>query len=216
MRSWKLTASLFVTILVAMPLVTLAASDDESDESFENEVRAKIEREKLDRLRGWRRIVFFCSPPGKPKELFERVCERTNTNVKFLAASGNVQVSVATNAGSLGFLSTYRGMLRLEVDLHSTDCNGSVCALHATVSASFPYDRAIDQAARSYPIDEKDRSGPKDSPAAVPRPVLALMWGPRHLTASGYAGEELAAGVANAIDSLLKEFFTDYLNANRK
>jgi hypothetical protein len=209
---------LFVALLLTLPLVGLSAQEDSEDASFRNEVRAKIEKDKLDRLKGWKRIVFRCSSPEMQKstEMFDRICDRTNTNVKFLAASANTQVRIATDAYGLGFLSAHRGMLRLEVDLSSTGCDGSACAIHAAVSASFPYDKAIDQAARSYPINEKDRRGPSDSPASVPRPILALMWGPRQLTASGYPGEELGSVVANGIDSLLKEFFIDYLNANRE
>jgi|GEM_PF-3926800 hypothetical protein len=36
------------------------------------------------------------------------------------------------------------------------------------------------------------------------------------MIASGYPGEELTAAVANGIDSILKDFFADYLNANRR
>ncbi|MEX2197434.1 MAG: hypothetical protein WD886_01380 [Burkholderiales bacterium] len=209
---------LLVALLLTLPFIALSAQDENEAETFNNEVRAKIAREKLDRLKDWKRIVFWCSPPEKPKskEMFDRICDRTNTNVKFLAARANSQVRVVTNAQSLSLLSAYRGMLRLEADLSSSVCDGSVCAIHAAVSASFPYDKAIDQAARSYPIRNKDWGGPSDSPASMPRPILAVMWGPRQLTASGYPGEELASAVANGLDSVLKEFFTDYLNANRE
>jgi hypothetical protein len=209
---------LFAVLLLTLPLVSLSAQEESAGESFKNEVRAKIAREKLERLKGWKRMVFFCSPPEKSqsKEMIDRICDRTNTNVKFLAASANTNVRVASDAQGLGYLSAFRGMLRLEVDLFSTGCDGSACAIHATVSASFPYDKAIDQAAKSYPINEEDRRGPSDSPASVPRPIVALLWGPRQLTASGYPGEELASAVADGLDSLLKEFFTDYLNANRQ
>ncbi|MGE0383439.1 MAG: hypothetical protein AB7Q97_01835 [Gammaproteobacteria bacterium] len=217
-RGFRRVMKLFVALLLTLPIVGQCANEDSEDLSLKKEVRATIEREKLDRLKGWNRIVFWCSLPDKPtpKELFDRICDRTNTNVKFLAASANTRIRIATDAFGLGFLSAGGGMLRLEVELSSTDCDGSVCAIHAAVSASFPYDKAVDQAARSYPINEKNRRGPSDSPASVPRPVLALMWGPRHLTASGYPGEDLASAIANGLDSLLKEFFTDHLNANRE
>jgi hypothetical protein len=207
---------LLTALLLILPLIVLSAERD-IDDSTRREVRAKMEAAKLKRLKGWKRIVFLCSPSEKTRsrDMFDRICERTNTNVKFLAASAKVQVQVAPDAYELGFLSGLRGMLRLEVELFSSACDTSACAIHATVVARFPYDKAIDQAARSYPIREEDRRGPKDSPASIPRPIEALMWGPRHLTASGYPGEELASGVSNGVDTLLKEFFTDYIQANR-
>ncbi|MBM4132657.1 MAG: hypothetical protein FJ245_02715 [Nitrospira sp.] len=209
---------LLVALLLTLPLVSLSAQVESEDESFKNEVRARIAREKLERLKGWKRIVFLCSPTEmtNSKEKFDRICDRINTNAKLLAATANADVVVVNDGENLGFLSSYRGMLRLEVDLSSTGCDGSACAVHATVSASFPYDKAIDQAAGSYPVNEENRRGPSDSPASVPRPILALMWGPRQLIASGYPSEELGSGVVNGVDSLLKEFFTDYLNANRQ
>ena len=207
-------------LLLALPLPAFPAEEDDADRDVRTDVRAQMQRGKLERLKGWKRMVFLCSPPekakAKAKEMFERICERTNTNVKFLAATSNAQVRVAPDAGSLGFLSAYQGMLRLEVELFYSGCDASTCAVNAAVTASFPYDKAVDQAARSYPIDDLDRRGAKDSPAAVPRPIQALMWGPRQLTAFGYAGEELAAVIANAMDTILKEFFTDYVQANRE
>lgn len=209
---------LLVAFLLTLPLVGLSAHEDVNDEIFKNETRGKVEQDKNARLKGWKRIVFWCSPPETPtsKELFDHICSSTNTNVKFLAANTNTPVHIAQNAHDIGFLSAYRGMLQLVVDLSSTGCDGSACAIHAAVSASFPYDKAIDQGARSYPISEKDRRGPSDSPASVPRPIVALMWGPRQLTASGYPGEELTSAVGHGLDSLLKEFFVDYMSANRK
>lgn len=172
---------LFCGLLIALPFVGLSAQEYSGHESFENAALEKIEKQKRDRLKGWKRIAFWCSPPEKrtSKKMFDRICDRTNTNVKFLAASSNTHVRIATDDFDLGFLSAYHGMLRLEVELFSTNCDGSACAIQALVSASFPYDEAIDQAARSYPLEENKRNGPSDSPASVPRPILAIMWGPR-------------------------------------
>jgi hypothetical protein len=201
--------------LLMLPLLSLSAQEDRK---FRRDVRAQMEKDKLDRLKGWKRIVFWCSPPGKPEsnKMFERICDRTNTNVQFLAESSRTKIRIAKDAFNLGFLSAADGMLQLQVDLSSVGCNGSACAINATLSATFPYEKAIDQTARSYPIDEENLNGPSESPAAVPRPIDALMWGPRSLIASGYPGEELASSVTNGLDALLKEFFTDHLKANRE
>jgi hypothetical protein len=83
---------LFVALLLTLPVVALSAQEDSDEEGFKSEVRTRIEKEKLDRLKGWKRILFGCSRPekAKSKEIFDRICDRTSTNVKFLAASARV------------------------------------------------------------------------------------------------------------------------------
>ena len=211
---WALIALALATSIFASP----AISDDETE--WSSSVRALMEKEKLQRLKGWKRIAFLCSPPEKvkatAKEFFERICERTNTNVKFLAATANAQLSVASSGFGLGALTYREGRLKLEVDLFQVGCDASAsfCAVHADVTASFSYDKAIDQAARLYPLNDQSQR-PKDSPASVPRPIQAVMWGPAHSTGSGPVGEELSSAIANGIDTILKTFFTDYVQANR-
>ena len=69
---------LFVVLLLLFPIVAFSAQDSSDDEAFENEIRAKIEKEKLERLKGWNRLVFRCSVPvnANPKEMFDRICSR--------------------------------------------------------------------------------------------------------------------------------------------
>ncbi len=204
-------------LLIALPLHAFAAEEDVGTDPWPD-VHAQIEKEKLQRLKGWKRIVFLCSPPEKAKanakEMFDRICERTNTNVKFLAAAAKLQVKIVPNGQALGFASAIRGRLRLEVDLFYVGCEATACAVHVDVSAIFPYDKAVDQAARSYPTDDEARRGPRDSPASIPRPINAVMWGPAHSTASGFTGEEMTSAMVSAIETILKEFFSDYLRAN--
>jgi hypothetical protein len=194
------------------------AQDVYAGATIEERVRASMERDKLVRLKGWKRLIFLCWSPERSasKAMFDRMCDRTNTNVKFLAATANTPVRIARNAIQLGELGTLEGMLRLQVEIYPAKCDGSTCFIHADVSASFPYDKAIDLSADSSSIDENDRQSRRDSPASVPRPIQAFMWGPRALHATGAPGEELTGVVASGLDSLLKEFFTDYITANRE
>jgi hypothetical protein len=185
--------------------------------TIEERVRASMERDKRARLKGWKKIIFLCSATvsSTPKIMVDRICERTNTNAKFLAASTNTQMQIAKGYYGIA-LGKEQDMLPLEVEFYSSGCDGSICSIRVDVSASFSYAKAVDLAAPSYFIDEKDRQVRRDSPASIPRPIEAFMWGPRGLIASGIPGEELAGVVANGIDSLLKEFFADYVNANRE
>lgn len=211
-------AGLICGLILMFPLSSFSAQNQARNSSINDSVRTKIERDKMDRLTGWERIVFLCSPPPQSpqKELLERICERTNTNLKFLAATTNAKAQIAKNAINLGELSYLELMLRLEIDIYSAGCDGNFCAIFAAMSATFPYDKAIDQTARTYPNEHRDRVRPSHSPTSMPRPLLAHLWGPRYLVASGNPTEDLVLGVVNGLEALLKEFFTDYVNANRK
>lgn len=211
-------AGLICGLLLMFPLSSFCAQKQDQDSIFHDSVRTKIEQDKIERLTGWERIIFLCSAPRQSpqKEMLERICERTNTNLRFLAARTNSKAQIARNALNLGELSHLEQMLRLEIDIYSAGCDGSVCAIFAAMSAIFPYDEAIDQKARTHPNGLRDRARLSYSPTSTPRPLMAHLWGPRYLVASGNPSEELVAGVVNGLEGLLKEFFTDYVNANRK
>lgn len=213
----KLALTSCLTLLALSPMSQPHADERIDDQQRRDQVLASIERDKLQRLKGWKRIVFHCNPPvsAPASEMFAQICDQTTANLRSLAAIAKANVLVVQDTKTLGFSSALHGMLQLEVEVTYVGCSSVNCAVSAVVTASFPYDQAVDMKARSYPVDPKNRQGQYDSPATIPRPIDAVMWGPRQINAQGSAGDEMASSIARAIDTLLKDFFTDYVQANR-
>ncbi len=165
----------YLALLLAL-CPTLAVSADRDE--FDAKVRAQMDKDKLQRLRGWNRIVFYCSPPESKagKEMFARICELTNTNVKFLAATSKADLTVVETSLALGFQTVGRGALELVVDAHSAGCGtAETCGVHTMVTASFSYKEAVDRAARTLrtqwtPSAVMDRQNhPPQSPVQLRR-----------------------------------------------
>ena len=163
---------------------------------YENYIKEKNKQN----LGGWQGILFYCASEGESAPL-RNICEKSANNAEFLAATSKVNLVKAKHAIEVGFRSVVDDFIILEVALHATE-SPTPSAIHAEVKAYVGYSKVIDQS----PIQKK-------SPRANPRSGDLVFWERFAIGAGVGVKQDLISPMTEAIEQILKAFFTDYLNA---
>ena len=161
-----------------------------------NRERELFFREQFD---GWGGIVFQCLYDSK-SDFGRGVCENATTDARFLAAAGKVPFHAVESqeyfAAALASRRTIPNALILEASVRTSAVSGLV-GVHLRLQAGNFYSKAVDK-------------GEAEGPKAIPRGGTLVLWD-RDATASGYVGSELENAIKNAFDSMLKDFFSLFL-----
>ncbi len=193
---------LFVYFLAAVPVATaeqqLTAEERQQVEQYQHEKNKK-------NFIGWKGILFYCSIENQSNRALNEICERSYTNVDFLAASAKINLVKAKSASDLGFRAIVDDYLVLEVVLTATTA-GRPSAIHANLRAYKSYSKAVDT---SFLATEKKGT------QAEPRSGDLIMWERSVIGASSGATQELVPAVSDGIEQHIKQFFADFLNAKR-
>lgn len=154
---------------------------------------------------GWKGILVYCAGADPSIEGLREICEKTYTNANFLSAAAKLDVVKAISAAELGYRSVLDDFLVLEITLNATQ-HGAPTAIHANVRAYVHYSKAIDTS-----FNAQERKGPR----ATTRSGDLVFWERVVTGATSGTGQDLVVPVADSIEQLLKQFFADYLNAQR-
>ena len=193
--------------LIAYLAVAAQATIAEMQPTAEERQQAKQYQQVKNRQNfiGWKGILFYCSIDNQSNQALNEICERSYTNAEFLAAAAKINLAKAKDAYELCFRAVVGDFLVLEVELTATK-EGSPSAIHANLRAYKTYSRSVDTS--SLATKKKD-------PRAEPRLGDLIMWERSVIGASSGAAQELIAGVSSGIEQALKQFFSDFLSAQR-
>ena len=149
----------------------------------------------------WGGIVFRCLTDDEPDQLQTALCHAATQEARFLAATSDVPFrstgaksyfNVAYAASQLG-----HGLV-LEATIRTT--KGAFRAVSMRLEAGSFYSEAIEANARP------------GTPEASPRGGTLVLW-ERDLVASGSDNSELQGAVLNGFATILKEFFSLFLES---
>jgi hypothetical protein len=187
--------AVFVIVFLVAPVFSFA------QQSVDSNASAYIQNKNAMNFADWEGILFYCLFNDKlPTEMLRTVCERTSTNAKVLAASSKIDFWIAKDLIQLGVEATSKENLILLVEL-----TGTRAAISATVKAYTEFSGPIK-------ANRESKEGTIERRTNMRKGDL-ILW-ERNLVASGKV-EELIVAVSQSIEVLLKEFFADYLNAQK-
>ena len=194
-RSLMSRLAVFVIVFLVAPVFSFA------QQSVDSNASAYIQNKNAMNFADWEGILFYCFfNDKKPTEMLRTVCERTSTNAKFVAASSKIDFWIAKDLVQLGVAAVYKENLILLVEL-----TGTRAAISATVKAYTQFTGPME-------ANRESKEGTIERLTNMRQGDL-ILW-ERNLVASGI-GEELVVAVTQSIEVLLKEFFADYLIAQK-
>ncbi|MCO6057964.1 hypothetical protein NG726_14955 [Pseudomonas sp. MOB-449] len=172
------------------------------------EIRRKAEiyqKEQYQKnLTGWNGILFYCPIEKQSSHALNEICENGYTNAEFLSASAKINLTRARDGYEVGLMSRISDLLILEIELGATK-SGAPSAFHARLRAYVGYSEAV----------EKSQFEEKKKARGIPRSGDIIFWERTAIGASSGTDKDLVTPMSKAIEQLLKQFFADYLNAQR-
>ena len=203
--------NIFLSVLGLTAIIHLATSSlILAQQPLSAEIRQKAEeyrvRENKQNLSGWNGILFFCPFDDESGQVLKDICEKTYVNAEFLAVTAKVNLIKARSGFEVGFKAGTGDQLVLEVHLHATK-HGVPAAIHAGIRAYAYYYEAV----TTKPLLE---GGMKDA-RLTPRSGDLIFWERTVLGASSGMAQDLVTPLSQGIEQRLKEFFADYLKAQR-
>lgn len=202
--------SLGITFLLASILTvghqTALAKQERTRTTGHDLFQKYVEDKNRKNFAGWEAVLFYCWPGSKEEdESLKEICERSFVNSRFLAAAAKIKLEKATGMQQIGFESALGARLILMIDLTATTGTRLPKAIAVNLRAYSSY---------SGPITTIDDSNEEPQERTQVRSGDLIFW-ERGGIAVGWNGQELESPLSEAIDLLLKEFFSDYLNAQR-
>jgi hypothetical protein len=207
MKSYSLGITFLVaSILIAGPQAALAVQERirPTDHDFFQKYSDDKNRKNFT---GWEAILFYCWPGGKEENAsLKAICERSLVNARFLAASAKIKLEKATGMQQVGFETAVGERLILMIGLTATTGSKTTKGIAVNVRAYSSYSGPIRTIVYSEEHEPQERTQIRSGD---------LIFWERGGIAVGSNGQELESPVSEAIDLLLKDFFSDYLNAQR-
>lgn len=194
MRPVALTRGILFTVALGFT-AALATSSASAQAATDLDERA-FYRKKFD---GWGGIVFRCLYDTK-RDFDRRVCENATTDARFLAAAGKVPFRAVEGETyySVAFVAALMKpkALILEANVRSSAASGHIGVSLLLLAGNFYSDA----------VDKSEAKGPE----SIPRGGTLVLWD-RHVVGSGQVGSEFENALKNAFDTLLKNFFSLFL-----
>jgi hypothetical protein len=162
-------------------------------------------RENKQNFTGWEGILFYCPDRDQSNKALKEICDKTYSNAAFLAAAAKLNLVKAHDGYELGFMAIADDLLVFEVELYSTK-PGTPAAVHANLRAYISYSKAIDTSSLA-----QEKKGAR----TIPRSGDLLFWERGVIGASSGTAQELVLPISQGIEQHLKQFFADFVNAQR-
>ena len=197
-----------ITVLAAAILITGSqqslAKQEQPTPSEHEWIKKYTEDKNRKNFADWVGILFYCHPPKNQEDDFlVKICERSYLNANFLAASAKIDLERAQDLKRVGFESVVGDRLILMIDFTATR---KPTAVSVTLTAYTTY---------SGPVNTIHESGEGEQTRTNMRSGDLILWGKGLIASSSNNAQDLIGPLSEAIDGLLKEFFTDYLSARR-
>jgi hypothetical protein len=198
---FHLNVLITVTLIAALPP---ALANQERTPKTDQWVEKYTEDNNRENFSGWEGILFYCFHNGKQSDrVLTEICERSYTNANFLATSSKINLTKAQSLRQIGFESYVGNRLILMIDLHANGSQPPV-AVAAKLQAYTSYSGPV----KKYPLLS-------EQPQENPRSGTLILWEREAIGATSGLGQDLLSPVSEAIEQMLKQFFADYLNAQR-
>ena len=157
---------------------------------------AQLKADSQRNFSGWRSLLVYCEAPDSQSEA---LCDSAITQVKYLAAISGVGVETRSSVGEFSYsMWSEREYLPLELVIVGTKGDGP-SALSARLRAFAPFDHAVE----------------KDKATSTARAGKLILWENYAIGASSTGPEQLFTKMTTAIETLLKQFFADYVGVRR-
>lgn len=216
LRNLQVSSMLHITWIVAMKYtfvlmisIFLALNGASAETILTPEQRQSLEEmQKVtnkQNFSGWKGVLIYCTDADKLLKSLKEICEKTYTNADFLATISKLDLVKAKSAYELAFRSVVDDFLVLEITLSATK-QGMPTAIHASVRAYAHYSKAVDNS-----LNAQEKKGPR----ADPKSGDLVFWERVVIGASSGTDQELVIPISEGIEQLMKQFFIDYLNADR-
>lgn len=186
---------------IAIPPVL---AEQQSFPEIRREVDTFQKEQNRKNLTGWNGILFYCPIEKQSSHALNEICEKSYTNAEFLSASAKINLTKAQDGYEVGYMSRASDLLILEIELDATK-SGTPSAVHARLRAYAGYSEAVQES--QFKEQKKSR--------ATPRSGDIIFWERTAIGASSGTDKDLVTPMSEAIEQLLKQFFADYLNAQR-
>jgi hypothetical protein len=196
---------LMIALLQVLGAATAIAQQEPSPDLREMAERYTVAKNEKN-FTGWKGVVFYCHSPTSDNKHLKEICEKSYTNVSFLAATAKVKLAKARDAAEAAYGAIVGDLLTLELELFSTE-SGSLTAVHADLRASVSYSNAVEDVVSMAPKRSSARSKPRSGDL--------ILWERTATGASSGSAQELVVPVSQGIEEHLKQFFADYLNAQK-
>ena len=152
---------------------------------------------------GWHCFLLLSERKTLRPSSYRDICERSYTNANFLAASAKINIKKAQSLQAVGFEAVVGNHLILMLDLFATESDGTV-AVVTNLRAYTDYSGPVEK----YPLDN-------ELPQVNPRSGTLILWERNSVGTSTGPPRALVIPLSQGIEQLLKEFFADYLKAQR-
>jgi hypothetical protein len=173
----------------------------------EREFEEYKSRKNKKNFSNWDGILFFCSVSDHSPRAHKEICRKTTTNAAFLASTGKINFIKARDGFDFGYRGAVDGhLLLLEVELVSTK-SGAPSAISVVVKAYAHHDGKTSAHGIEGPVTGGVRR--------APRTGNLIFWERSLIGASAGSVDNLVDVVSQNVEQVLKEFFTDYMNAQR-
>jgi hypothetical protein len=194
--------------------VSLAERPNANQERMEM-VQSYLEERYRNNFSDWEGILFYCySDETNQNPSLKRICDNSSINAKFLAASAKINLRTASDFKHVVFESAIGEYLILTVYLNGTD---SLRAVSARVRAYTGYSGPI-TTFRDLKEGSEERTNKPSGDLGYEKRTNKrsgdlILWERSAIAASSNNEHELVSPLSEAIETLLKAFFADYLSA---
>lgn len=205
MKRHRLYLSILMASILSIWPQTAPAIQDQLKASDPDFLRKYTEAKNQKNFAGWRSVLFYCWGRKELDRSLNAICERSFINARFLAATAKVNFEKARSMQHVGFEAGVGERLILLLDLQTTQGGGPPTVITANLRAYTTY---------SGPIRTIDDSQEQPKERFQTRSGDLIFW-ERGSIAVGSNGTDLEHPLSDAIELLLKEFFSEYLSAQR-
>jgi len=197
------------TLVLMISIFLLVLNGASAETTLTPEQRQRLEEmQKVtnkQNFAGWKGVLIYCTNADKSLKSLREICEKTYTNADFLATTSKLDLVKAKSAYELAFRSVVDDFLILEITLNATE-QDTPTAIHASVRAYAHYSKVVDSS-----LNAQERKGPR----ADQKSGDLVFWERVVTGASSGTAQDLVIPISEGIEQLMKQFFIDYLNAQR-
>ena len=195
---------MYIKIVFILVFCTFSSSSfsELTNQQKKDLAEAIVKSNAKSNLNGWKSIFLVCEH-SENNPIDEEICDRTKTNARFLANASRLKLVVTGSWSEVFTQDPKRESIVLVLKIRSTK-NSRPSALYAEIKAVAVLDDSIFSNEHSIsPWPNKRITG------------ITELWSESVIGASSEDLNALILSFSSSLEQFLKQFFSDYLDANQ-
>ena len=195
-------------MVIPVFLLSSASSSSGTGQAITSKGQGKagnfLEQDIKKNLAGWNGILFHCRFNETSNRAAKKICEKTQATAASLAGESKIPFTNAPSGPGSTLPGKADDALLLEVEVMGTQ-TGSSAAICAHTTGYALYSDAVEAS-----LTKQERRG-----KAMPRSGELLVWRQSVIGTVSGNPNALVKGISEGVEQHLKDFFADYLRAQR-